>query len=98
MTPRSPMTWRHAAQLGACRKAVVIYAGRRRCVARRAPGEPPTAEPGADAVPAARAAGRLDLHTRTVRIRTAYLERSTGEMLLGPPKSRAGRRVVGIPT
>ena len=25
------------------------------------------------------------------------VERSTGEMLLGPPKSRAGRRVVGIP-
>ena len=25
------------------------------------------------------------------------MERSTGEMLLGPPKSRAGRRVVGIP-
>ena len=28
----------------------------------------------------------------------AYVERSTGEMLLGPPKSKAGRRVVGIPT
>jgi hypothetical protein len=27
----------------------------------------------------------------------ALIERSTGEMLLGPPKSRAGRRVVGIP-
>ncbi len=26
-----------------------------------------------------------------------YVERSTGELLLGPPKSRAGRRVVGIP-
>ncbi len=25
------------------------------------------------------------------------MERSTGELLLGPPKSRAGRRVVGIP-
>ncbi len=25
------------------------------------------------------------------------MERSTGEMLLGPPKSRAGRRVVGVP-
>ena len=30
-------------------------------------------------------------------MRAAYVERSTGEMLLGPPKSRAGRRVVGIP-
>lgn len=26
-----------------------------------------------------------------------YVERSTGELLLGPPKSKAGRRVVGIP-
>ena len=39
----------------------------------------------------------LDLNTRTVRVRAAYIERSTGEMLLGPPKSRAGRRIVGIP-
>ena len=39
----------------------------------------------------------IDLNTRTVRVRAAYIERSTGEMLLGPPKSKAGRRVVGIP-
>ena len=39
----------------------------------------------------------LDLDARTVRIRATYIERSTGELLLGPPKSRAGRRVVGIP-
>jgi integrase len=39
----------------------------------------------------------LDLDERTVRIRAAYVERSTGEMLLGPPKSKAGRRIVGIP-
>jgi integrase len=39
----------------------------------------------------------LDLKARTVRIRATYVERSTGEILLGPPKSRAGRRVVGIP-
>ena len=39
----------------------------------------------------------LDLEARAVRIRATYVERSTGEMLLGPPKSRAGRRVVGIP-
>jgi hypothetical protein len=38
----------------------------------------------------------LDLDERTVRVRAAYVERSTGEMLLGPPKSKAGRRVVGI--
>ena len=30
-------------------------------------------------------------------VRAAYAERSTGELLLGPPKSRAGRRIVGIP-
>ena len=39
----------------------------------------------------------LDLNARTVRVRASYIERSTGEMLLGPPKSRAGRRIVGIP-
>ncbi len=39
----------------------------------------------------------LDLNTRTVRVRAAFVERSTGEILLGPPKSKAGRRVVGIP-
>jgi integrase len=39
----------------------------------------------------------LDLKAGTVRIRAAYVERSTGEMLIGPPKSKAGRRIVGIP-
>ena len=39
----------------------------------------------------------LDLNAGTVRIRAAYVERSTGEMLLGPPKSKAGRRIVGVP-
>jgi integrase len=39
----------------------------------------------------------LDLHAGTVRVRVAFVERSTGEILLGPPKSKAGRRVVGIP-
>lgn len=39
----------------------------------------------------------LDLEMGTVRIRAAYIERSTGEMIVGPPKSKAGRRVVGIP-
>ena len=39
----------------------------------------------------------LDLEMRAVRVRAAYVERSTGEMLLGPPKSKAGRRIVGIP-
>lgn len=32
----------------------------------------------------------LDLERCIVRVRAAYVERSTGEMLLGPPKSRAG--------
>jgi integrase len=39
----------------------------------------------------------LDLEAGAVKVRVAYVERSTGEMLLGPPKSKAGRRVVGIP-
>lgn len=39
----------------------------------------------------------IDLTERTVRVRAAYVERSTGEMLIGPPKSKAGRRIVGIP-
>lgn len=39
----------------------------------------------------------VDLRARSVRVRAAYVERSTGEMVLGPPKSRAGRRIVGIP-
>jgi integrase len=29
-------------------------------------------------------------------VRAVYVERSTGEMLPGPPKSRAGRRLMGI--
>jgi hypothetical protein len=32
-----------------------------------------------------------------VQVRLAYVERSTGPLVLGPPKSRAGRRIVGIP-
>ena len=39
----------------------------------------------------------LDLMSGSVRVRAAYIERSTGELLLGPPKSRAGRRIIGIP-
>ncbi|MFB9534560.1 hypothetical protein [Nonomuraea roseola] len=34
----------------------------------------------------------IDLKVGTVRIKAAYTERSTGEMVLGPPKSKAGRR------
>jgi len=33
----------------------------------------------------------------TVRVRAAFVERSTEEILLGPRKSKAGRRAVGIP-
>ena len=50
-----------------------------------------------DRLRAVRRVSLLDLETATVRVRAAYIERSTGEMLLGPPKSKAGRRVVGIP-
>ena len=39
----------------------------------------------------------VDLRTRSVRVRAVYVERSTGEIVLGPPKSRAGRRIVDIP-
>ena len=39
----------------------------------------------------------LDLATGAVRVRAAFTERSTGQIVLGPPKSRAGRLVVGIP-
>jgi integrase len=39
----------------------------------------------------------IDLNAGTVRVRMAYVERSTGEIILGPPKSKAGRRTVGIP-
>jgi integrase len=39
----------------------------------------------------------LDLEAGAVRVRAAFVERSTGEILLGPPKSRAGRRMVGVP-
>ena len=39
----------------------------------------------------------IDLKARSVRVRVAYVQRSSGPLVLGPPKSRAGRRVVGIP-
>jgi integrase len=39
----------------------------------------------------------IDTVNRTVRVRGAYVERVTGEMILGPTKSRAGRRTVAIP-
>ena len=40
----------------------------------------------------------LDLVAQTVRVRAAFTERSTGQMVLGPPKSRAGLRTVSLPT
>jgi integrase len=39
----------------------------------------------------------LDLVARTVRVREQLVELDGGYMVLGPPKSRAGKRVVGIP-
>ncbi|GAA4533002.1 MULTISPECIES: site-specific integrase [Nonomuraea] len=39
----------------------------------------------------------VDLAARTVRVRVAFAERSSGGLLLGPPKSKAGRRTVGLP-
>ncbi|MFI9840592.1 tyrosine-type recombinase/integrase [Nonomuraea sp. NPDC051941] len=38
----------------------------------------------------------VDLVAKAVRVRVAFVERSTGRLLLGPPKSKAGRRTVGI--
>jgi integrase len=39
----------------------------------------------------------IDLVAGTVRVRFAFTEQDNGKMLLGPPKSRAGRRTVNIP-
>ena len=39
----------------------------------------------------------IDTVNHTVRVRAAYVEQANGQMLLGPPKSRAGRRTVAIP-
>jgi len=41
--------------------------------------------------------GDVGLDAGTVRIRAAFAERSAGEIVLGLPKSRADRRIVGIP-
>ncbi|GAA4618140.1 hypothetical protein GCM10023195_81320 [Actinoallomurus liliacearum] len=39
----------------------------------------------------------LDLAARTVRVREQLIELDGGQMILGPPKSRAGKRVVSFP-
>jgi integrase len=39
----------------------------------------------------------LDLETRTVRVREQLIELDDGEMVLAPPKSRAGKRAIGFP-
>jgi hypothetical protein len=39
----------------------------------------------------------VDLRACTVRVRASFVERSNGQLLLGPPKSKAGMRVVGFP-
>lgn len=40
----------------------------------------------------------IDADRCIVRVRAAYVERSTGPLTLGPPKSRAGRRTIRYPT
>jgi integrase len=40
----------------------------------------------------------LDMAAGTVRVRATFTERSNGQIILGPPKSRAGLRTVSIPT
>ncbi|MEV5750931.1 tyrosine-type recombinase/integrase [Actinoallomurus sp. NPDC052308] len=39
----------------------------------------------------------LDLKAQTVRVREQLIELDGGQMVLAPPKSRAGRRIVGFP-
>jgi integrase len=39
----------------------------------------------------------MDLRAGTVRVRASFVERSNGQILLGPPKSKAGMRMIGIP-
>ncbi|MEU6748107.1 tyrosine-type recombinase/integrase [Spirillospora sp. NPDC046719] len=39
----------------------------------------------------------LDLNARTVTVRQAQVELDTGELIIGPPKSRAGLRTVALP-
>ncbi len=39
----------------------------------------------------------IDMAAGTVRVRAAFTERSNGQMILGPPKSRAGLRTVSVP-
>ncbi|MEU8318035.1 site-specific integrase [Nonomuraea sp. NPDC048881] len=39
----------------------------------------------------------LDLNARTVSVRQQHVELDTGELLVGPPKSRAGVRTIAIP-
>ena len=40
----------------------------------------------------------IDVSIGAITVRAAFVERSTGELVPSTPKSRAGRRVVGIPT
>lgn len=40
----------------------------------------------------------VDLSTGVLRVTLAFAERSTGELVLGPPKSRAGVRVITLPS
>ncbi|MEV7801947.1 tyrosine-type recombinase/integrase [Microbispora sp. NPDC088329] len=40
----------------------------------------------------------IDLKARTVRVREQLIELDGGDMVLAPPKSRAGRRTVSIPS
>ncbi|MFF3667561.1 tyrosine-type recombinase/integrase [Microtetraspora malaysiensis] len=45
-----------------------------------------------------RGAPSLDLNAGTVTVRQQHVELDTGELLVGPPKSRAGVRTVAIPS
>ncbi|MCT9931815.1 site-specific integrase [Planotetraspora sp. A-T 1434] len=40
----------------------------------------------------------IDIEARTVRVREQLIELDGGDMVLAPPKSRAGKRIVSIPS
>ncbi|GLY87925.1 hypothetical protein [Actinoallomurus iriomotensis] len=40
----------------------------------------------------------IDLDARTVRVREQLIELDDGQMILAPPRSRAGKRTIGFPS
>ncbi|SNR92861.1 hypothetical protein [Actinomadura mexicana] len=48
-------------------------------------------------MPAAQAPPPLDVNAGTVTVRQTQVELDTGELVIGPPKSRAGLRTMALP-